>query len=67
MAPSKHGRFWVETVVCSDCKEKQVVHIRFRPQQGIMVQQEVECLKCHEVFLVEVPNDIIAGPFPVRS
>jgi hypothetical protein len=51
-------------VVCSKCNEKQVVHIRATTDSAQISDQKVECLKCHEIFLVIVTDEIIAGPFP---
>jgi hypothetical protein len=58
------GRYVPIPIVCPKCKEKQVVHISARTGFKQMGHQEVECLKCHEVFVVMVPDQIIAGPFP---
>jgi hypothetical protein len=61
------ARYVPVPVVCSKCNEKQVVHTRVRTSPAQIGPQEVECLKCHTVFLVMVPNDIIGGPFPSGS
>jgi hypothetical protein len=56
----------VMPVSCPDCQEKQVIHLRARAGFGQMGPQVVECLKCHTGFEVMVPDDIIAGPFPLE-
>jgi len=58
------ARYFPIPVVCSKCNEKQVVHIRSIAGLAQIADQKVECLKCREIFLVMVPNEIIAGPFP---
>jgi hypothetical protein len=69
MGASQPACFAVELVECSSpsCKEKQVVHVRIRPQPGSMMEEQVICLKCHTVFIAQVTDYIIAGPFPLAD
>jgi hypothetical protein len=46
------------------CHEDQLVHIHARAGIVQMHPQAIECLKCHAIFDVMVPDEIIAGPFP---
>jgi hypothetical protein len=59
------ARYVVIPVSCSQCEEKQVVHVRVRtgsiPQMG---PQAIACVKCYTIFDVMVPDEIIGGPFP---
>ena len=51
-------------VSCPTCHEDQFVHIHARAGIVQMNPQAIECLKCHAIFDVMVPDEIIAGPFP---
>lgn len=55
----------VMLVECSNCNEKQNIHMRARTGFSQMGTQAVECLKCHTGFDVMIPDEIIGGPFPV--
>ena len=67
MEAAQPARYVPMTVTCFECNEKQIVHILASTGFSKMVDQEVECLKCHDIFLVMLPDRIIAGPFPLMS
>jgi hypothetical protein len=51
-------------VACSQCEEKQVVHVRAPIGFSQDRAHAIECLHCHAIVGVLVPDDIIDGPFP---
>jgi len=59
------ARYVAIPVSCSACHEDQFVHIHARTGIVQMNPQAIECVKCHAIFDVMVPDEIIAGPFPV--
>jgi ribosomal protein S27E len=65
MEATQPARYVPMPVTCSSCNERQIVHLAASTGFRQMGDQEVECLKCHDVFRVMVPDTIIAGPFPV--
>jgi hypothetical protein len=64
MESAQPARYVPMPVTCTSCNEKQIVHIAATTGFSQMGDQEVECLKCKDVFRVMVPARIIAGPFP---
>jgi hypothetical protein len=67
MEAAQPARYVPMPVTCTSCNEKQTVHIPASTGFSQMVDQEVECLKCHNIFLVMLPDRIIAGPFPIDT
>lgn len=69
MEAAQPARYVPMTVTCSECNEKQIVHLAASTGSRKMVDQEVECVKCHNVFLPlpMLPDRIIAGPFPIKQ
>ena len=63
---AERAPYVVMAVLCSHCKEKQVVHVRDRASFAGEGLHTVECLKCHKGFDVLVPDEIVAGPFAVN-
>ena len=54
----------VISIICPQCGQQQVVHVRFRAGFAQQVSpQAVRCLKCDHQFEVRVPDKILGGPF----
>jgi hypothetical protein len=60
------ARYVVMEISCpnSHC---QIVHVQAGTGFVQMAPQTVECLKCHELFQVMLPDRIVGGPFPSES
>ena len=70
MEAAQPARYVPLPVFCSHCGQKQVVHTRARTGSASFAQsghQEIECLKCSQLFTVSVPDEIIAGPFSATN
>jgi hypothetical protein len=67
MEAAKPARYVLMTVECSECNEKQRVHVAASTGFSQMGEQEIKCLRCGKSFLTRVPARIIAGPFPIDS
>jgi ribosomal protein S27E len=65
MEAAQPARYVLMTVMCSECNEKQRVHVTASTGFSHTKEQEVKCLKCGKSFLTRVPARIIAGPFPL--
>ena len=61
------ARYVAIPVSCPTCYEDQFVHIHARAGIVQMNPQAIECLKCHAIFDVMVPDEIIAAHFRRRA
>jgi hypothetical protein len=68
MEAAQPAPYAIAIVACpqAECKAKQAVQISSRGGSRTIAPQSVVCLKCHETFLVMVPNEITAGPFLIE-
>jgi hypothetical protein len=53
----------VMPLTCPYCQQKQVVQMRARTGFRATLPQSVKCVKCETTFSVNVPDEIIGGPF----
>ena len=57
-------RYVIVTVECTHCNTKQKVHVNAHAGATQMANQSIKCISCAHHFIVTVPDEIVAGPFP---